>query len=100
MNGKLITVAEAAEQKQVSRSAIYKAIEQGRLHAQWVFGRVVLSRIEVMRWHPHTSAGWPKGKKMSDEAKAKISESQKRRWATRKQQKARESVKCDSQDLI
>ncbi len=84
MNGPFITVAEAAKQKQVSRSAIYKAIEQGRLQAQWIFGRMVLPRADVTRWQPHTRAGWPKGRKMSGEAKAKISESQKERWAKRK----------------
>jgi excisionase family DNA binding protein len=84
MNNNLITVAEAAKQKGVSRSAIYKAIEQGRLKSQKILGRLALDKAEVARWQPHVDAGWPKGKRVSDEAKAKISQSQKRRWAARK----------------
>jgi len=84
MNTKLLTVAEAAKHKGVSRSAIYKAIEQGRLPSQRVLGRLALREDEVERWQPHVVTGWPKGRRVSDEAKAKISVSQKRRWADRK----------------
>jgi len=83
MQSKLITVAEAAQQKGVSRSAIYKAIKQGRLNAQQVLGKTALSHEEVARWQAG-STGWPKGRNVSVEAKAKISESQKRRWSARK----------------
>lgn len=81
-----MTVAEAARQKRVSRSAIYKAIEQKRLKSQWVLGRMALSHEEITLWQPHTKPGWPKGKPVSEETKARISESQKRRWKHHKRQ--------------
>jgi excisionase family DNA binding protein len=85
MNIKLLTVAEAAKKKGVSRSAIYKAIDQGRIKAQITLGRLALSEDDVRQWQPHIVAGWPKGKKVSAETKAKISASQKCRWAKRKE---------------
>lgn len=85
MENKLLTVTEVAELKGVSRSAIYKAIEQGRLKSQRTLGRVTLSSDEVARWQPSSSTGWPKGRRVSEDAKAKISESQKRRWAAKKE---------------
>lgn len=84
MISNLITVAEAAQLKSVSRSTIYNAIKDGRLKSQRVLGHVALSRREVERWQPSATTGWPKGKRVSEEAKAKISESQKRRWQKRK----------------
>ena len=80
----LITVAEAAQLKGVSRSAIYKAISQGRLNARRVLGKVALDRNEVVAWIPLEFKGRNKGTPMSEEIKTKISESQKRRWARRK----------------
>ena len=73
-----------AELKGLSRSAIYKAIEDGRLKSRRVLGHVALSRTEVLKWQPSPTTGWPKGKSVSEEAKAKISESQKQRWKQRK----------------
>ena len=84
MTNHLITVAEAAQLKGVSRSAIYKAIEQGRLNSQRVLGRVALSRHDVMEWPASPTAGRPKGQRVSDAVKDKISKSQKRRWDQRK----------------
>ena len=84
MISKLITVAEAAQLKGVSRTTIYNAINDGRLKSQRVLVHVALSHSEVERWQPSATTGWPKGKRVSEEAKAKISESQKQRWKRRK----------------
>jgi excisionase family DNA binding protein len=42
-----ITVAEAAEIRRVSRSAIHELIQRGRLKSERILGRVVLFRAEV-----------------------------------------------------
>jgi excisionase family DNA binding protein len=80
----LITVAEAAQLKGVSRTTIYNAIKDGRLKSQKILGHVALVRSEVERWQPSPQTGWPKGKRVSEEAKSKISQTQKQRWVTRK----------------
>ena len=80
MTIKLITVAEAAQLKGVSRATIYNAIADGRLKSQNVLGHIALSPRDVERWHPQTKKGWPAGKRVSEEAKKKISDSQKKRW--------------------
>ena len=80
----LITVAEAAQLKGVSRSAIYKAISQGRLNARRVLGKIALDKNEVVAWIPLEFKGRNKGTPMSEETKRRISESQKRRWAQNK----------------
>lgn len=82
----LITAAEAAQIKNVSRSAIYKAISQGRLNARHVLGRMALNRNEIVAWIPLESKGRRKGTPMSEETKKRISESQKQRWAQQKRE--------------
>ncbi len=47
-----------------------------------MLGRVALSQADVENWVPKTS--FDKGQQMSEEAKARISAGQKRRWARRK----------------
>ena len=85
MSEKLLTPAQAAQLKGVSRSAVYKAIAHGRLPAQEVLGRVALLEADVIKWAAVHETGWPKGTPMSDEVKARISAGQKQRWAKRKQ---------------
>ncbi len=80
----LITVSEAAARKGVSRSAIYKAIDSGRLKGHRVLGKVALREKEVEAWHTSASAGRPKGNRLSQATKARISESQRNRWVERK----------------
>jgi excisionase family DNA binding protein len=82
----LLTVAQAAAQKGVSRSAVYKAIGQGRLASQIVLGKIAISQTDVAQWDANSRFGPLKGQRMSEEAKAKISEGQKRRWAKRKKE--------------
>lgn len=84
MKSQQISVTEAAKQKKVSRSAIYKAIEAGRLSSQRVLGLVALEQSEVTDWQPQGRVGRRKGTAMSAEAKQKISDGQKRRWQKRK----------------
>ena len=44
----LMTVAEAASLRGVSRAAIYELIQRGRLRSVSMFGRVLLYRSEVL----------------------------------------------------
>jgi excisionase family DNA binding protein len=84
MNGKMVTPAEAAQLKGVSKTAIYNAIADGRLPHRRILGRLALRERDVLAWTPAPRAGRRKGTPMSIEAKARISEGQKRRWARRK----------------
>jgi len=89
---KLITPDEAAQLKSVTRAAIYAAIAEGRLPATRILGRLALKRKDVVAWVPRSYAGRPGRKsgppvgiRLSEEAKQRISEGQKRRWQQRKQ---------------
>lgn len=84
MKPKLLTVSEAAELKGVTRAAIYTAISEGRLRHQKVLGRLAVREADILAWTPAYHVGRRKGVKLSAEAKAKISEKQKRIWAERK----------------
>ena len=86
MADKLITPTEAAQLKGVSRAAIYAAIAEERLPAQRVLGRLALREVDVRAWTPARYAGRTPGIPMSEDAKARISRSQKQRWAQRKKQ--------------
>lgn len=82
----LLTIADAARRKGVSRSAVYKAIAQGQLAAQKVLGKMAARGADVEAWHPRERKGRRKGTPMSDAAKRRISEAQKRRWAKKRQE--------------
>lgn len=84
MDNDLLTPAEAARLKGVSRTAIYTAIAEGRLKHSRVLGRLAIERAHLLAWTPMRYAGRPKGIPMTDEAKALLSESQKRRWVRRR----------------
>lgn len=81
MKSKLLTVVEAAQLKGVQRATLYAAIAQGRLKHRRVLGKLALREADVLAWTPRPHAGRKKGKPMSEEAKARISASQKKRWA-------------------
>ena len=84
MKPKLLTAVEAANLKGVTRAAIYGAIRGGRLAHQKVLGRIALLESDVLAWTPKPKSGRRRGSQLSEEARAKISASQKRRWQERK----------------
>jgi len=75
----------AAKLKGVSRTAIYSAMTEGRLKYVRVLGRLAIKKGHLLAWTPVRYAGRPKGIPMTDEAKTRLSESQKLRWEKRKQ---------------
>ena len=83
---KLLTPDEAAKLKGLSRTAIYSAIAEGRLAHTRVLGRLALREADVLAWHSHR--GRPKGVRISDEVRARMSKAQKRRRAREKQRTA------------
>jgi excisionase family DNA binding protein len=91
---KLLSATQAANLKGVSRAAIYRAIGRGALPAVEVIGHVGLREADVLAWQPVAYKGRPgakgrggrrKGKPLSAEEKARISEGQKRRWEKRRE---------------
>ena len=84
MDQDILTPAQAAKLKKVSRTAIYNALADGRLRGVRVLGRIGIARHELKEWRPQARVGRPPGKAMSTESKRKLSETQKQRWATRK----------------
>lgn len=88
MKEKFLTVAEAARQKGVSRTTIYKAIAEKKLPTIILLGRTALKSRDVTRWQP-SKQGRRKGTPMSDAAKVRISRGQKQRWAQRKRKSAK-----------
>ena len=86
MKPKLLTAVEAAQLKGVTRSAIYAAIREGRLPHQIVLGRMGVTEDDVLAWTPTPSTGRREGTRLSEETRAKIAASQKRRWEQRKTQ--------------
>lgn len=84
MKPKLLTALEAANLKGVTSAAVYAAIASNRLPHQRVLGRLALREVDVLAWTPTPHVGRRKGARLSEEAKARISQSQKQRWAQRK----------------
>lgn len=84
MELELISVTEAAACKGVSRSAVYKAIADGRLKSQRVLGRLALRESDVEKWRPAPSPGRRSGSKLSEETKARIAEAQRQRWTKKR----------------
>lgn len=80
----VLTPAEAAQAKGVTRSAVYKAIAQKRLPHHKILGRVALYTRDVEAWTPARYAGRPAGTPMSLQAKTNIAAGQKRQWAEKK----------------
>jgi excisionase family DNA binding protein len=57
----LMTQAEAAELRGVSRAAITDLVKRGRLRIVKMFGKKLVYRSEVEHFEP-VRKGWPKGK--------------------------------------
>lgn len=85
MKLKLLTAAEVANLKGVTRAAVYAAIAGGRLPHRQVLGRIAVRETDALAWKPTPHVGRRKGAQLSEDAKARISQAQKRRWAQRKQ---------------
>lgn len=93
MDEVFLTADEAAELKGVTVAAIYAAVKDNRLPHTRILGRIGLRREDVLQWTPRSYAGRPgaksgrrKGTRTTPEAKARMSEAQKRRWEERKRQ--------------
>ncbi len=85
MKQRLFTVNEAAQAKGVSRTAIYSAIARQKLPRRYSKGHIVVREADLLEWQASKATGGrPKGKLMSEEAKRKISDANKLRWAKRK----------------
>ncbi|HEX8237758.1 MAG TPA: helix-turn-helix domain-containing protein [Abditibacteriaceae bacterium] len=80
----IVTPAQAAKIKGVSRTAIYNALADGRLQGVRVLGRIGVDRSALKAWQPQARVGRPQGKPMNEEQKATIAKAQKKRWAQRK----------------
>ena len=85
MPNQYLSITQVANQKQISRNAVYKAIREGRLPSTQIAGLVVVKAKDAEAWMPKARTGRQGGSKSSDETKAKIAESQRLRWQKRKQ---------------
>jgi len=77
-NEQFLTLPEVAKAKNVSRQAVYDAIKAGKLTCYIVLGRRAIKKSDLRSWHV---TGRRAGGPLSAAHKAKIAESQKRRWA-------------------
>ena len=80
----IVTPAQAAKLKGVSRTAIYNALGDGRLQGVRVLGRIGIARSVLKAWQPQAQVGRPIGRPMTEKQKATIAAAQKKRWASRK----------------
>lgn len=83
----LLTPAQAAELKGVSRTAVYSAIAEDRLPHVRMLGRLAVKRSDLEAWKPVRYAGRPRGFTVSTEVRAKMSQASKRLWAKRKRER-------------
>ena len=80
----IVTPAQAAKLKGVSRTAIYNALGDGRLQGVRILGRIGIARNALKVWQPQAQVGRPTGRPMTEKQKATIAAAQKKRWANRK----------------
>ncbi len=85
MNDDYLSVSQVAKLKGVSRNAVYKAVQDERLASRRLIGIVAIKRDDATAWTPKARTGRRKGIPTSEEAKAKISASQRKRWQERKE---------------
>ena len=83
----LLTPVQVSHLKGVSRAAVYAAISEGRLASVKLLGRIGVSQTDAEAWQPiryrnrpGAKGGRPPGTVTSEEARAKMSEAQRRRW--------------------
>lgn len=85
----ILTPAQAAKLKGVSRTAIYNALADGRLQGVRVLGRIGIARSALKAWQPQARVGRPQGRPMTEKQKSTIAEAQKKRWARLKAEEDR-----------
>lgn len=78
LNEEFLTPEEVAKIKKVSRQAVHDAIKAGKLPCHFILGRRVIRKADIRSWQV---VGRRASGPLSAAHKAKISESQKRRWA-------------------
>ncbi len=86
MNIKLLTPAEVAALKGVTRASVYAAIKEERLPATRLLGRVAVRDKDAAAWTP--APGRKPGTPHSPVTRERLSAAAKRQWAQRKQQEA------------
>ncbi len=85
MNDNYLSVSQVAQIKGVSRNAVYKAIQDGRLASVRFVGVMGIKKIDAEVWTPKSRIGRLKGGRITEEAKSKIAESQRQSWKQRKE---------------
>jgi excisionase family DNA binding protein len=85
MNDEYLSVPQVAQLKGVSRSAVYKAVQEARLASVRLVGHTAIKRADAVAWVPGTRMGRRQGQVVSEQTKAKISASQRLRWQKRKE---------------
>lgn len=78
LNEEFLTPDDVAKIKKVSRQAVHDAIKAGKLPCHYILGRRVIRKADLRLWQV---IGRRKNGPLSVAHKAKISQSQKRRWA-------------------
>lgn len=86
MNDEFLSVSQVAAMKRVSRNAVYKAVREKRLASVRLVGIIAIKREDATVWVPKARTGCRKGISTSEEAKAKIAASQRKRWQKRKEE--------------
>ena len=86
MNDDYLSVPQVAQLKGVSRSAVYKAVQEARLPSVRLVGRPAIKRSDAVAWVPGTRTGRRQGRPVTEETKAKIAASQRNRWQKRKEE--------------
>lgn len=87
MNDDYLSASQVAQIKGVSRNAVYKAIQEGRLASVRFVGVIGINKADVEVWTPKSRIGRLRGGRTTEEAKAKIAESQRKSWKQRKEDK-------------
>lgn len=86
MHDKFLSVSQVAAMKRVSRNAVYKAVREKRLASVHLVGIIAIKREDATAWVPKARTGRRKGISTSEETKAKIAASQRKRWQRRKEE--------------
>jgi hypothetical protein len=99
---KLLTAADVARMKGVSRTLVYNAMNKGKLAYIEILGRRAIKESDARKWKPPGRiTGRPKGIPMSEEAKARISEGLRKRWQLRqKAGKAAQTKKASARKRV